>query len=420
MRDANSDAPLGSPIRVRQYVLALTTFWTIAIAIVLTWELLDERDQAITEAKSEALGIWQKEDAIYRWAALRGNIYVPVTETMLPDPQMASVPNRDITMPSGTKLTLVSPETMMRQAFAAGAKPSVRQGRVTSLRPVSPKNKPDPWEEQALRAFEAGQTEFKSEETIDGKQYLRFMRPLIIESSCLNCHVEHGRKLGEVRGGFSVAVPMAPVWEEQMPDIIHRIIGYGGMWLLGLFGIALLSRHLQRQILGRSAVEQELQEANDLLEQRVADRTADLAKANGDLQNEIADRRRAEQWLLESEQRFRGYFEQGLVGMAILSANKEWVEVNERLCRMLGYTEEELMLKTWAELTYPDDLPAEEVQFQQLLAGNARGFVIDRRFIRKDNTAFHVALSAQCLRKPDGTVDHILILVQDTPQSRQG
>jgi PAS domain S-box-containing protein len=419
MPRANRSDTLGSPIRLRRYVAALMVFWTFAIAIVMTWELLDERHKVLIEARSEAWGVWQKEDAIYRWAALRGQIYVPVTETLQPDPQLAAVPDRDITTRSGTKLTLVSPATIMRQAFAAGARPGVRQGRVTSLRPFNPKNKPDPWEEEALRAFDMGQAEHASEETIDGRQYLRFMRPLIIEPSCLNCHIEHSRKVGEIRGGFSVAVPMAPVWVEQMPGIIHRIIGYGGMWLLGLFGIALLSRHLQQQIQCRCVAETKLQEAHDLLEHRVADRTAELAKANDNLQHEIADRRQAEQWLLESEQRFRGYFEQGLVGMAILSADKQWVEVNERLCRMLGYTEEELMVKTWSELTHPDDLPAEEAQFQQLLAGNARGFVIDRRFVRKDGTAFHVGLSAQCLRKSDGTVDHILILVQDTPQRGQ-
>ena len=416
MPDANRDAAFGSPIRLRRYVAALVVFWTIAISIVMTWELLDEVDQVYTEAKSEAWGIWQKEDAIYRWAALRGAIYVPVTNTMLPDPQLAGVPHRDITTPVGRKLTLVSPATVMRQAFAAGGNPDVRQSRVTSLRPVNPKNKPDAWEEEALRSFEAGKTEHASEETIDGERYLRFMRPLKVEPSCLNCHVEDGHKVGEIRGGFSVAVPMAPAWEEQIPDIIHRVIGYGGMWLLGLFGIAVLSRHLQRQIGARSIAEKKLQDAHDLLEQRVADRTAELAKANDDLQHEVADRRQAEQWLLESEQRFRGYFEQGLVGMAILSADKQWIEVNERLCRMLGYTEEELLLKPWAELMHPDDVPAEEARFQQLLAGNARGFVIDRRFVRKDGRAIHVGLSVQCLRKPDGTVDHILILVQDTPQ----
>jgi PAS domain S-box-containing protein len=419
MQDAGYGDLIGSPIQLRRYVWTLTAFWTVAIAVVLTWELLDERDQVLTEARSQARGIWQREDAIYRWAAVRGSMYAPVTATTQSDPRLASVPDRDVTTPSGTKLTIVSPATIMREAFAPGADPLVRQGRATSLHPVNPKNAPDAWETEALHAFMAGEPEFASEESIDGQRYLRLMRPLKIEQACIACHVERDRKVGEIRGGFSVAVPLAPVWAEQTGDIVHRIIGYGGMWVLGLFGIATLSRRLQRQILARSEAERKLQEANELLEQRVADRTAELATANDTLQNEIAERRQAEQWLLESEQRFRGYFEQGLVGMAILSADREWVEVNGRLCRMLGYTEEELLLKTWQEVTYPDDRPADETQFQRILSGLVRGFVVERRFLHKNGTSIPVGLSAQCLKKADGTIDAILILVQDSPHGRQ-
>lgn len=417
MPNTDSSDPIGSPIRLRRHIWTLIAFWSVAIAIVLTWELLDEQNQVITEATSQARGIWQKEDAIYRWAAIRGSMYAPITETTPPDARLASVPDRDITTPSGTKLTMVSPTTIMREAFAAGVKPLVRQGRVTSLNPVNPKNKPDAWETQALHAFAAGQPECASEETIDGEKYLRLMRPLVIEPSCLKCHVEQDHKVGDIRGGFSVAIPMAPVWAEQTTDIIHRIVGYGGMWLIGLCGISLLSRHLQRQIQCRCLAETKLKEVNESLEQRVADRTAELAKANQNLQSEITERRQAEEWLLESEQRFRGYFEQGLVGMAILSADREWVEVNDRLCRMLGYKEEELLLKTWKELTPPDDLLADETQFERILSGMVRGFVVDRRFLHKNGTSIQVGLSAQCLKKADGTIDAILILVQETPHS---
>ena len=173
--------------------------------------------------------------------------------------------------------------------------------------------------------------------------------------------------MGEIRGGFSVAVPMAPAWADQMPDIIHRIIGYGGMWLLGLFGIASLSRHLQRQILARSVAEKSSKRPTNRSNNASPIEPPSWRQQTPALQNEIADRRQAEQWLLESEQRFRGYFEQGLVGMAILSADRAWVEVNGRLCRMLGYTEDELLLKTWKELTHPDDLAADESQFQRLV-----------------------------------------------------
>jgi PAS domain S-box-containing protein len=146
---------------------------------------------------------------------------------------------------------------------------------------------------------------------------------------------------------------------------------------------------------------------------------ADLANVNRALEKEIAERRQAEQWLLESEQRFRGYFEQGLVGMAMLSADKDWIEVNQRLCRMLGYSEEELICKTWAELTCPDDLPGEDAQFQRMLGGAIEGYVMDKRFARKDGEMVYASLSAQCMRKDDGTLDCVLVLVQDITERKR-
>jgi two-component system CheB/CheR fusion protein len=146
---------------------------------------------------------------------------------------------------------------------------------------------------------------------------------------------------------------------------------------------------------------------------------AELADANRGLQSEIAERHRAEQWLLQSEQRFRGYFEQGLIGMAMLSADKDLIEVNHRLCHVLGHSEEELIRKTWTELTDPDDLPGDDAQFQRMLDGVVKGYVTDKRCIRKDGTIVYVSLSAQCMRKGDGTLDCILVLVQDITDRKQ-
>ncbi len=146
---------------------------------------------------------------------------------------------------------------------------------------------------------------------------------------------------------------------------------------------------------------------------RIETARAELAEANRGLQKEIAERQQAEQWLLESEQRFRGYFEQGLVGMAMLSAESGWIEANRRLCQMLGYSEQELMSKQWAKLVHPDDQPGDEVRFKQILGGLMQGYVTDQRFLRKDGKVLQASLSVQCMRKPDGAVDCILVLVQD-------
>jgi PAS domain S-box-containing protein len=286
------------------------------------------------------------------------------------------------------------------------------------LDPVHPDNRPDDWERAALESFAQGESEAYRQEIVDGTSYLRLIRPLRAEESCMRCHVEQKYKVGDIRGGLSIAVPMDAVWSVMSAGTLHRIAGYGGMWILGLFGIAFMSRQLRHQIARRDEAEQKLQEANDFLEHRVAQRTAELAEVNQSLESEIIDRRKAEEWLLESEQRFRGYFEQGLVGMAILTAEGEWVEVNSRLCRMLGHTADELVLKTWGELANAEDRPAVEAEFGKIFRGIARNFVADTRLIRKDGRVLPVGISAQCLQKTDGAVDCILVLVQDMTHRR--
>jgi PAS domain S-box-containing protein len=402
-----------SPIQVRRNAWITAALWTVAILVVLAWEISDERQHAMEVARSEATGAWKKEVAVYRWAAQSGNVYVPVTESSRPDANLAYIRERDISTPSGRKLTLISPPMIMSQVHALDHEQSGFHGHITSLQPIRPQDAPDTWEKQAMEGFAVGQPEACDEETIAGRRYLRYMRPLTIDKSCLTCHAEQGYKVGDIRGGLSVSVPMDSVWGGQVPDVIHRLAGYGGMWLLGLLGIGLASHRLQQQVVRRSEAERKLQESHDSLEQRVAERTTELAEANRSLEEEIADRKQAEQWLLESEQRFRGYFEQGLVGMAIMSDAREWMEINDRLCKMLGYAEEELLLKTWQELTHPEARPAAEAEFKRLMSGLARGFVADTRLVRKDGRVLAAGLSVQRLSKPDGTVDCLLILVQD-------
>ncbi len=276
-------------------------FWTIAIAIILALRIWDERIQAVDIARSEATGAWKKEAAMIRWAAGNGRVYVPITADTPPDPHLAYMPERDLSTPSGRKLTLISPPMIMNQVHALNRGQAGFHGHITSLQPIRPQDAPDPWEKQALQAFASGQSEADTEGTIDGKRYFRLMRPLVIEKSCLTCHAEQGYKVGDLRGGLSISVPMDSVWGTQWPDVIHRIVSYTGIWLLGLVGIGVMSRALEQQMSRRYQAERKLQEAHDLLERRVAERTAELAQANRNLEAENAERRQAEQWLLESE-----------------------------------------------------------------------------------------------------------------------
>ena len=120
-----------------------------------------------------------------------------------------------------------------------------------------------------------------------------------------------------------------------------------------------------------------------------------------------------------SMERFHAYFDHSIVGLAITSLEKGWIEVNDALCQTLGYTREELTRMTWTELTYPDDLPHDLAQFNRMLAGEIKSYAMDKRFIHKDGHLVYTRLAASHVRKPDGSLDYVVAMVEDITQRKQ-
>jgi len=124
--------------------------------------------------------------------------------------------------------------------------------------------------------------------------------------------------------------------------------------------------------------------------------------------------------LSASEKRFRKYFEQSLIGMTIASIEKEWLEVNDALCEMLGYSEEELRKMTWVELTHPDDLEADLSQFNRVLANEIDSYMLEKRFIHKDGHIVYTAISANTSRNMiDQSVEYFFTIVHDITERKK-
>lgn len=271
MTDKEKTGNLFDRLKYHSWVLVL--LWTGCIAASLLWNLYEQREKILEMARNSAQITFENDVLYRRWAAKQGGIYVPVSEQTPPNPYL-NVPDRDITTSSGLSLTLVNPAYMARQVNQMAADIHGSQSHLTSLKPIRPENSPDPWEAAALKSFERGMKEVSSVEKIADEEYMRLMRPFVAEKACLKCHALQGYKEGDIRGGISVSVPMAPLSVIERPLIKKISLAHLLLWIVGMAGIVISKRGLEKQILARERTEAVLSESENKL-RIVADFTYD-------------------------------------------------------------------------------------------------------------------------------------------------
>jgi len=207
--------------------------WTLLVSVSLAWNLLQVRQKVLEMAHITAVSNYEKDILYRRWNASHGGVYVPPSPESPPNPWLAHLPERDVTTTSGKKLTLINPAYMTRQVYDRSKKESQIRGNIVSLNPMDPLRIPDAWETRALQACEKGTKEVSSVEVLDQKPYLRLLRPFYVEKGCLNCHAQQGYKIGDIRGGISIAVPMEAFWASGRQMSRRLCWGFGFLWLIG-------------------------------------------------------------------------------------------------------------------------------------------------------------------------------------------
>ena len=249
------------------------------------WNLQKVAHQATEGARIMARTAFFKDVLCRRWNANRGGVYSPLSSSTLPNPYLDHLPERDLTTPSGQRLTLINPAYMTRQVHELGEESGGVLGHVTSLDPIRSENRPDPWEVKALEAFEKEEDEYSAVQNIAGKPYMRLMRPLITEESCLRCHAAQGYELGDVRGGISASVPLAPL-QRSLEGARRAIwVSHAAFWLIGMtfIGMGFRRAKLIGALAERKQAEKQLKEHRDHLEELVEERTKELRSTRDEL-----------------------------------------------------------------------------------------------------------------------------------------
>ncbi|MCB0084478.1 MAG: PAS domain S-box protein [Caldilineaceae bacterium] len=185
-----------------------------------------------------------------------------------------------------------------------------------------------------------------------------------------------------------------------------RMVGYRSVMVVPL----LLHDHVLGAISLVSSESQRLFTEADLHMAEDLGRRAAGAIENARLYQDLRQRQSE---LHESEERFRSTFEQAAVGMAHTSPEGYYLQVNERLCEIMGYSRAELLQKPFIDFVHPEEKARSAALNEQLIAGHLPSYGVEKRYIRRDGSFIWVHVTASSVCNEAGDVIYRLAVVED-------
>jgi PAS domain S-box-containing protein len=134
------------------------------------------------------------------------------------------------------------------------------------------------------------------------------------------------------------------------------------------------------------------------------------------ISRDVTESLRARERIRESEARFRSAFNHAGIGMALVGVDGAWLEVNQTLCGMLGYSAAELRERSEAAVTHPDDRAFDEQQFARLRTGEVASVQYEKRYLHRNGRIVWAQLSATCVVDPVGLPRYYVVQVMDVTE----
>ena len=134
---------------------------------------------------------------------------------------------------------------------------------------------------------------------------------------------------------------------------------------------------------------------------------------------DITEKKRLEAALRQSEEQFRGAFEYSAMGLALIDLNKDWIQINDSLCSMLGYTKAELLNLSFTDITHPDDLEIDVQNVEELIAGKIESFKLEKRYFHKNGNIIWALLVVSKVKDRHGIVNHLVAQIENITQRKE-
>jgi len=189
--------------------------------------------------------------------------------------------------------------------------------------------------------------------------------------------------------------------------LMFSVTGYG----------VTLSRRVDAAGREREQYERALRQANEKLDRRVQERTAELTQTNQALHEEISERKRAEGALGEAQERFKGIYESSKDGIAYASLDGHFIDVNQSFIQLIGYSKEELSGMRYQDLV-PEKYREVDEKFVSEMIRTGAPMELEREYKRKEGTLVPVSLTAFVVRGDDGQPAGLATIVKDITERK--
>lgn len=279
-----------------------------------------------------------------------------------------------------------------------------RQVRITALRDITERK-------QAEEALKESETKYRSivEHSIDG---------IVLTDETGNI-VEWNKAQEELSEIPKSAALTQKIWDlhfqltppELQTEAAYRAIRKRFDELYASGGAGVLGKHYE-VLIWAHGVQKTIVQSSFVIHTQQGYRLASIAR-------DITDRKHAEEALQANEERFRAIFEQAAAGIVTVAPNGRIIAVNQRLCDILGYAQEELLQLTPEELTWPGDMAPDMEYIQEVIAGKRNAYQLEKRYRHQDGHPVWANLSSNVVRDEQGNIRYVIGVIIDISDRKQ-